>query len=329
METLRHGKRSHSFSAGWSGSDGRGGHDPLLEAAREAKVYVGAICGGEGTCGKCRLIVHDGEVEGNAIEFFTRDEIRHGYVLACQSVPLGDLLVEVPPESQLPGYISIVKDSERFRDFVRRTAERTPVAIDPLVKKFFLALPEPTLDDPTADQERVLEAVAQEVAGPAASGTEDHAGAAAHAPLLLSTRLFLVMEVAWPRDGDGGLPRRHQRGSQRGAGRYLAQNYGLALDVGTTTVVGHLVDLTSGVTLEAAAKYNSQIEYGADIITRLNHARQPGGAETLQRLIVHDIDSLINELVQHHPGRTRRHPLRRRGGKHRHDALSAWASRPI
>ena len=68
--------------------------------------------------------------------------------------------------------------------------------------------------------------------------------------------------------------------------------------MGTTTVVGHLVDLTSGVTLEAAAKYNSQIEYGADIITRLNHARQPGGAETLQRMILHDIDVLIDDLVE-------------------------------
>ena len=59
----------------------------LLEAARAANVHVGAICGGEGTCGKCRLIVRNGEVDGNAVEFFTRDEIRHGYVLACQAVP--------------------------------------------------------------------------------------------------------------------------------------------------------------------------------------------------------------------------------------------------
>ena len=270
----------------------------LLEAAREAKVYVGAICGGEGTCGKCRLIVHDGEVEGNAIEFFTRDEIRHGYVLACQSVPLGDLLVEVPPESQLPGYISIVKDSERFRDFVRRTAERTPVAIDPLVKKFFLALPEPTLDDPTADQERVLEAVARKWPGPLQVGLK----ITRELPRMLRYCCLHASSWSWKWHGrvtaTVGCRGDINEVLSVEQGDTSAQNYGLALDVGTTTVVGHLVDLTSGVTLEAAAKYNSQIEYGADIITRLNHARQPGGAETLQRLIVHDIDSLINELVQ-------------------------------
>jgi len=74
--------------------------------------------------------------------------------------------------------------------------------------------------------------------------------------------------------------------------------FGLALDIGTTTVVGHLVDLTTGITREAAAKYNSQIEYGADIINRINHTRQPGGAEQLHRAIARDVDVLIDDLVQ-------------------------------
>ncbi len=72
----------------------------LLEAARQAGVYVGAICSGDGICGKCRVVVREGEVEGESTEFLTLDEIRRGYVLACQVMPRTDLVLEVPPESR-------------------------------------------------------------------------------------------------------------------------------------------------------------------------------------------------------------------------------------
>ena len=106
----------------------------LLDAAREANVYVGAICSGEGVCGKCRVIVREGEVEGESTEFLTRDEIRRGYVLACQVSPRSDVEVEVPPESQLVGYAGLDQDSERFRDFAHRGAELPPAQLDPLVE---------------------------------------------------------------------------------------------------------------------------------------------------------------------------------------------------
>ena len=76
------------------------------------------------------------------------------------------------------------------------------------------------------------------------------------------------------------------------------RSFGLALDVGTTTMVAHLVDLTSGATREAAAKYNSQIEYGADVINRINHARQPGGADALHQAVIDDVETLIDDLVE-------------------------------
>jgi len=76
----------------------------LLEAAREANVYVGGLCSSEGVCGKCRVIIREGEVDGESTDFLTREEIRCGYVLACQVVPRSDLVVEVPAESRLAGY---------------------------------------------------------------------------------------------------------------------------------------------------------------------------------------------------------------------------------
>ncbi len=113
----------------------------LLEAARKANVYVGGICAGEGVCGKCRVIVRQGEVEGESTDFLTRDEIRRGYVLACKVVPRSNMVLEVPPESRLGGYEGLGRDSEQFRDFAHRGAQRPPVELDPLVEKLALTCP--------------------------------------------------------------------------------------------------------------------------------------------------------------------------------------------
>jgi len=269
----------------------------LLEAARQAGVYVGAICGGEGICGKCRVIVREGEVEGESTEFLTRDEIRRGYVLACQVVPQSDLVLEVPPESRLAGYVGIGRDSERFRDFAHRKARRPAVALAPLVEKYPLTLPEPTLDDPTADQERLLAAVSQRRPGPLQMGLK----ITRELPRLLRTIQTGRSTWSWKWDG-----RVTATVALRGAvnellyverGDTAQRNFGLALDVGTTTVVAHLVDLSTGMTREAAAKYNSQIKYGADVISRINHARQPGGAEALHQTVIQDVETLIDDLV--------------------------------
>ena len=142
----------------------------LLDAARAAGVYVGAICGGEGTCGKCRLIVREGDVAGESTEFLTREEIRRGYILACQVAPRGDLVVEVPPESRLSGYLGIGKDSERFRDFAHKEPQQPAAPTDPSIRKIFLELPEPSLDDPTADHERLLGGLAKHGVGPLQTG---------------------------------------------------------------------------------------------------------------------------------------------------------------
>ena len=276
----------------------------LLEAARQANVYVGAICGGEGVCGKCRVIVREGEVLGESTEFLTRDEIRRGYVLACQVVPRSDLQVEVPAESRLAGYEGIGRDSERFRDFAHRGAERPPTKLAPVVEKYFLELSEPTLDNPTADQERLLEAVSKRHPGPIQMGLK----ITRELPRVL--RRLNTSRPSWTWSWDGRVTATvAMRGDVNEvlcveAGDTSDRSYGLALDVGTTTVVAHLVDLTSGTTREAAAKYNSQIKFGADVIHRINSARRPGGAEALHQAIVQDVETLVDELVQRaHVGR--------------------------
>jgi uncharacterized 2Fe-2S/4Fe-4S cluster protein (DUF4445 family) len=121
-------------------------------------------------------------------------------------------------------------------------------------------------------------------------------------PALLRAREVLRSSWSWKWDG-----RVTATVALRGAvnellyverGETSERNLGLALDVGTTTVVAHLVDLNSGITREAAAKYNSQIKYGADVISRINCARQPGGAEALHQAVVQDVEGLIEDLVK-------------------------------
>jgi uncharacterized 2Fe-2S/4Fe-4S cluster protein (DUF4445 family) len=270
----------------------------LLEAARAANVYVGAICGGEGVCGKCRVVVREGEVEGESTEFLTRDEIRRGYVLACQVVPTTDLVVEVPAESRLGAYEGIGIDSEQFRDFAGWRAERLTAELNPVVEKLFLVLPEPTLNDPTADQERLLEAVSKRRPGALQMGLK----IARDLPEVLRRREVNRSSWTWKWDGrvtaTVGLRNDVDEVLYVERGDTSDRNFGLALDVGTTTVVGHLVDLSSAATREAAAKYNSQIKFGADIINRINYARQAGGADVLHRAVVQDVETLIDDLVE-------------------------------
>ena len=269
----------------------------LLEAARLANVYVGAICGGEGICGKCRVIVRRGDVHGESTEFLTRDEIRQGYVLACQVVPRSDLVVEVPPESRLVGYAGIDRESERFRDFAHGGPDRAPAELAPVVEKLCLELPEPTLDNPTADQERLLEAVGRKRPGPLQMGLK------VVRELPRALRSVEQKRSSWTWKWDGRVTAVVAPRSDVHEVLYVERgdtadrNLGLALDIGTTTVVGHLVDLTSGTTREAAAKYNSQIKYGADVISRINSGRQPGGAERMHQAIIQDVETLIDDLV--------------------------------
>jgi len=84
--------------------------ETLLTAAQRADVYINSICGGEGLCGKCRLILKRGQVESQPTALLTREEIQKGYVLVCQTRVHPDVVAEVPPESRLEGRPQLVKE---------------------------------------------------------------------------------------------------------------------------------------------------------------------------------------------------------------------------
>jgi len=120
----------------------------LLRAAQEANVYVNSVCGGDGTCGKCKVRVVSGQVEPGETDPLSDTECREGYVLACQAKVLSDVEVEVPETARL----------DRSAILTGEGADSGPAA-DPLVQKIFLELEPPSLDSNLPDYERICTAV--------------------------------------------------------------------------------------------------------------------------------------------------------------------------
>ena len=263
--------------------------ETLLEAAERADVYVNSICGGEGLCGKCRLILQRGEVVSQPTALLTRDEIRQGYVLACQTKVYSDVVVEVPPESRLEGRPQLAKEEAiRFASLAPPREGAKVYEFDPLCRKQLLEMNPPTLRDSLADRERTFRAIYQKHHHPVMqTGLVNLRGLAK-----------ILRENDWRATATLG-----QRGGtlevvQFEAGDTSRHNYGVAMDTGTTTLSANLVDLVSGEILGTQACYNSQMRYGEDVISRIIYAAEEGGLERLGETVSADINTLVFALVE-------------------------------
>ncbi|MGY4706211.1 ASKHA domain-containing protein [Candidatus Bipolaricaulota sp. J31] len=259
--------------------------ETLLAAARAAGVPLLSICGGEGICGRCRVIVRRGKVEAAPTLHLSREEITRGYVLACQARVWGDVEVEVPPESREEMAARVDRDA---RGFLAPEAEvRDSFGYKPLVQKLFLELPPPTLEDNTGDQERLFREVRRRVEAPILqAGLKVLRGL----PPLLREAGWQVTVTLAQRGGTVEL-------LQVEPGDRARDSYGVAVDVGTSTVVAHLLDLRTGKTLAAEARYNSQRNFGEEVTRRIVAAERKG-VESLQEAVVEDINGLIALLVE-------------------------------
>jgi uncharacterized 2Fe-2S/4Fe-4S cluster protein (DUF4445 family) len=262
----------------------------IEDAAKVGGVYVNTICGGDGLCGKCRVIVRSGEVSSKPTALLERDEIRLGYVLACQTAIYGDVVVEVPPETRLEGRPKLEhEEAHRFGDIVLRPGAKA-YAFDPLSRKWFLKLPPPSLTDNVGDIERVYRELRRRADYP-----------------VMQTGLFNIRSLArvlrdnqWQTTVTLGHRGKTVEVVQFETGDTSARNYGVAVDVGTTTIVAQLIDLVHGTTIGTQASYNSQVWFGEDVISRIMHCSEHQGLEELQRYVVSDINTLIAALVEEH-----------------------------
>ncbi len=252
----------------------------VFEAAEIAGVNIRNVCGGKGTCGKCKIIVQKGEVPSlsdSHKRLLSPEEISEGYRLACQTRILGDLEVSVPLESRIEGQqiltTATISKSE-FNPTIRKillgpellSAEGDLALKDRLLREVqSMYSMQPTLDDSLL---------------PKIDGIVDQRPEALTVTVCSCYRGD-SLEIVDVEPGDTSK-----------------RNYGLAIDVGTTKIVTYLVDLNAGRIVDVGSDYNAQLIYGEDLLSRIDYAfREKHGLAKLQKAVVETINRVTKTLT--------------------------------
>ncbi|MCX5912611.1 MAG: ASKHA domain-containing protein [Deltaproteobacteria bacterium] len=276
----------------------------LLRAATEAGVYVQASCGGEGVCGKCRVTIEKGEVDGPCPASLAEEDFRRGVRLACQTRILGDLEVRIPVEAFLDQK-TLLRGRGRVsagRKLSHQTLESAVLGecFTPTSAKRFLEIGPPSIQENQADLDRVLLALKRQ------GGIEE----ISVDPRILKTLPKVLRQDGWRatatlrHNRSGSFPGEcREKGLRRvqliqvEAGDTTREHYSLAFDVGTTSIWGQLLDLNQRKVLAEASAYNGQVLHGDDVITRIVYSQKPGGLKKLQEVAVATMNLLIGELM--------------------------------
>ncbi|MFN3568002.1 MAG: ASKHA domain-containing protein, partial [Caldimicrobium sp.] len=249
--------------------------ESVLELAMRLGIHINASCGGIGACNKCKVIVEKGDFKGERID--------GNYYKACTLYPRSDLIIRIPIESHYDRKALLRKIRAKA---VERTEELT---LSPLLKKIFLALSPPTIEENTPDLERLLGELKTK-------GIEK--------PILLSHLLkklpYLLREknfqVTLSILEDPFYPVSFI--TEIEAGDTTKNALAVAIDLGTTTLQLELIDLNTGETLAKTSDYNPQISYGEDVISRIEFAKKKEGLKLLSQRVKEKIDILIDELLR-------------------------------
>lgn len=242
----------------------------LLDAARTAGIDLDAVCGGEGKCGRCR-VRSEGDFEAERSTLLTEAEMANGVTLACMTRVKGDVVVDVLPRSRI-----------RRHQILTKSVEEVPRPITPWVRKEFCQLPRATIWDNVADLERLWRVLGKSGLPMPLEALRELPDAIRKAGWKVTVTLSTIdstdeITMVEPDDTTGRL-------------------LGVAVDIGTTTVVVELVDLLTGNVLGTASEYNRQISRGEDVIARMIYSEE-GGGEELTVLARDTINDLIGKLV--------------------------------
>jgi len=251
----------------------------VLEAAKLAGADLNSICGGEGTCGKCKVIVKKGGTRAKLVTEVEKSllspvEISSGYRLACFVTIEEDAIIRIPEESRTGKQRLQVEGIE------------TPVKLEPFIKKCFIKLPTPTLQDARSDTDRLMDELKKQC-GLVKLKVNYHL--LQNLPLVLREGGWEVTVTIWnndeiihaePKDATGRI-------------------YGYAVDIGTTKLAGYLLDLGTGKVVAADSLMNPQIPYGEDVITRITYAMKgPKERKELQQTVVTGINEILKNLLE-------------------------------
>ena len=256
---------------------------PLLQAAWELGVDIASICGGRGLCGRCRVVCSEGDFPKHGIvsrpehlspagavesRFGERNRpLAPGHRLSCQAAIQGDLLIDVPPESQV------------HRQVVRKAADSRPIRLDPVVRLYLVDVTPADLKGSGSDLTRLLDALQTQwglsPTFPAAllPQLQDRLRAGEWSVTVAVHEDAEILAV-WP--------------------GFKESIYGAAIDVGSTTIAAHLCDLSSGDVLCSNGMMNPQIRFGEDLMSRVSYVMMhPEGSAEMTR----EVRRAVNELV--------------------------------
>ncbi|MCG7840689.1 MAG: ASKHA domain-containing protein [Methanomassiliicoccales archaeon] len=236
----------------------------LLEAAILAGVEINSACAGRGVCGRCRVVI-EGTYESSPASSINQEGWDIGYRLACQTKVTGDCNVLVPEESQLRGMQ--IQVGSTVNDLK---------AVTPLVRDKYLQLREPSLQDNDGDLERLVKQLGFE-------------------PGQIGCPLHLLRDMpGLLREGNGAVTAffTNDRLVDVRPWNTASRNFGVVVDIGTTTVALQLLDLNNGTVLAQVSDYNKQLMYGEDVLARIMHAEEHG-LERLRQLIIDTINHML------------------------------------
>jgi len=257
---------------------------PVLEALERVGISIDTPCGGKGICGKCKILITKGINKITSIEekLISEEEIRKGFRLACQTKVFEDSIIKIPLKirldfnklftSKLKGDIHNIKKS---------------FSLESDLKKVFLDLEKPSLDDQRSDWERIKDRLSLMKIGNISN---------LKVPIEILKKIPNLIRKA---DFRVTVTILNNEVIDIESGNTTKSSYGIAFDIGTTTVVGYLVDLRTGEELSAVAKTNPQIIHGDDVISRIEFVqKQKDGLKKLQEEIVNTLNEIVRETTQ-------------------------------
>ena len=256
----------------------------ILETLEKVGMNINTPCGGKGICGKCKVLVKEGITAATPIEevILSKEEIKKGFRLACQNKLFKNTVIEIPPEIRL--------DFKRvFSSNLKGDIDRIKnnFSLGTNLKKVFLDLKEPSLDDQRSDWERIKDGLSSKKIENI-SNLKSSLEILKKIPVLIREANFKITvtlqnnEIIDIEKGDT-----------------TKNSYGIAFDIGTTTVAGYLVNLKTGEELSAVAKTNPQVIHGDDVISRIGFTqKQKENLQILQKEVVNTLNEIIKETTQ-------------------------------
>jgi uncharacterized 2Fe-2S/4Fe-4S cluster protein (DUF4445 family) len=261
----------------------------LSDAAVAAGVDLNLPCGGQGRCGRCRVRLEHGSVSHRSGTRLSPAEVNQGWALGCQAVIKGDAIIFVPEQEKIE------------HELITKTvgAERIALAVqftdkpDPSVRRVHLKIEPPSLDDQTTDWDRLVRELSLQTGIRNLTASLSMLRTLARDLRDADWDVTVVLDMGDPEVNPCAAPRL----IDLLPGDQTDRCYGVAIDIGTTSNVVYLVDLTKGSVIDRASTYNAQISAGEDVISRIIFAQKRDGLSRLQRMVAKTLNGLLEELT--------------------------------